>query len=308
MFASLAPAAVETKPKKLRIASLGLAAGCSLAGLLYWFAYSPSTEHQRPAKDGIAKQEKTEPMHKAPLGPGISKSSHVRNGQEQKNNKLSRTEDAAQGSSIEIKNQKKQVTLKVHREKTSPSRNTKQDSLPIPEIEIELEPQEKAPKEKTPQEKKLAQVYKDTLTREEEKTTEDSLSTPPEKPQLLATEDQAGQANADSAASKTATEKMQETPPKPSYQAPEVVAKRRIAGSDPDYPPMARKAKLRATVLVKIHISPNGKVGFMKILKGNPLFNDAVTKAIKTWRFSPYTINGRPVGTYTVYKFVFQID
>ncbi len=97
-------------------------------------------------------------------------------------------------------------------------------------------------------------------------------------------------------------------PPKPTYQPPEVIQKRRVAGHDPKYPPLARKAKLRATVMVKIFIEPDGKVGFTKVLKGHPVFEPAVLEAIHSWRFKPYSINGRPVGTYTVYKFVFQID
>ena len=96
--------------------------------------------------------------------------------------------------------------------------------------------------------------------------------------------------------------------PKPTYQAPEVIKKRRIAGRDPSYPAMARKAKLRATVLVKIFIEPDGRVGFTKFLKSHPVFEKAVQEAISTWHFSPYRINDRPVGTYTVYKFVFQLN
>ena len=55
-------------------------------------------------------------------------------------------------------------------------------------------------------------------------------------------------------------------------------------------------------------IEPDGKVGFTKLLKSHPVFERPVLEAIRSWRFAPHTINGRPVGTYTVYKFVFQID
>ncbi len=97
-------------------------------------------------------------------------------------------------------------------------------------------------------------------------------------------------------------------PAKPTYQPPEVVAKRRIAGRDPVYPPLARQAKLRATLMVKIYIEPDGTVGYTKFLKTHEVFEQAVREAIATWRFAPHRINDRPVGTYTVYKFVFQID
>jgi serine/threonine-protein kinase len=100
-----------------------------------------------------------------------------------------------------------------------------------------------------------------------------------------------------------------ETPPaKPTYQPPEVIAKRRIAGDDPIYPPVARAARIHAIVLVKIYIAPEGRVTNHKFLKSKEVFEGAVLKAIKTWRFRPHTINGRPVGTYTVYKFVFSLD
>jgi serine/threonine-protein kinase len=98
------------------------------------------------------------------------------------------------------------------------------------------------------------------------------------------------------------------SPAKPTYQPPEVVAKRRIAGRDPVYPPLARQAKLRATLLVKIYIEPDGTVGYTKFLKTHEVFEQAVREAIASWRFAPHRINGRPVGTYTVYKFVFQLD
>jgi serine/threonine-protein kinase len=100
-----------------------------------------------------------------------------------------------------------------------------------------------------------------------------------------------------------------ETPPaKPTYQPPEVIAKRRIAGDDPIYPPVARAARIHAIVLVKIYIAPEGRVTNHKFLKSKEVFEGAVLKAIKTWRFRPHTINGRPVGTYTVYKFVFSLN
>lgn len=96
--------------------------------------------------------------------------------------------------------------------------------------------------------------------------------------------------------------------PSSSYQPPEVVKKRRIAGREPDYPPMARTARLEAKILVKIFISPRGEVAEISFLKSNPHFEDEVRRTIETWRFSPHKINGRPVGTNTVYRFDFKLD
>jgi protein TonB len=97
-------------------------------------------------------------------------------------------------------------------------------------------------------------------------------------------------------------------PPKPTYQAPEVVKKRRVAGADPAYPRIARAAGLEAVILVKIFITPEGQVGEIKFLRTDKHFEQAVRDALKSWKFSPHMINHRPVGTYTVYKFVFKLE
>jgi serine/threonine protein kinase, bacterial len=94
----------------------------------------------------------------------------------------------------------------------------------------------------------------------------------------------------------------------PTFQPLEVLRKRRIAGGDPEYPAAAREAKLQAIVLVKIFVSPKGEVENYTFLKTHEVFEPAVREAIKSWRFAPHSINGRPVGTYTVYKFVFKLD
>ncbi len=90
---------------------------------------------------------------------------------------------------------------------------------------------------------------------------------------------------------------------------PEVIKKRLIAGSaQPEYPRIARAAGLEATIIVKIFISPEGEVGEVQFLKSDPHFEEAVRACIKSWKFAPHMINGRPVGTYTVYKFVFKLE
>ncbi len=97
-------------------------------------------------------------------------------------------------------------------------------------------------------------------------------------------------------------------PPAPKYQAPEVIKKRRVSGHEPIYPRIARAAGLESTIIVKIFITPDGRVGEMKFLKTDKHFEKAVRESLATWRFSPHMINNRPVGTYTVYKFVFKLE
>jgi protein TonB len=97
-------------------------------------------------------------------------------------------------------------------------------------------------------------------------------------------------------------------PPKPVYQAPNMV-KGRLMGSDQiPYPRIAQAAGIEATLIVKIFITPEGTVGDMSFLKTNKYFEKAVRERVSQWRFRPHMINGRPVGTYTVYKFIFKLE
>ncbi len=90
------------------------------------------------------------------------------------------------------------------------------------------------------------------------------------------------------------------------YQTPEVIKGRRIAGDEPEYPKVARVARISATLIVKLYIDPEGKVTNVKFLKTHEVFEPAIRKALETWKFSPHLVNDRPVGTYTVYKFEFR--
>lgn len=97
-------------------------------------------------------------------------------------------------------------------------------------------------------------------------------------------------------------------PAAPVLQAMEIIKKRRIVGTEPEYPRMARAAGLEAVLMVKIFINPEGEVSEVQFLKTDKHFELAVRESIARWKFSPHMINGRPVGTYTVYKFVFRLD
>jgi protein TonB len=97
-------------------------------------------------------------------------------------------------------------------------------------------------------------------------------------------------------------------PPPPTFQTPNVVKKRRIAGEDPEYPRAARLAELEGLVVVKILITPEGTVGDIQFIKSDPHFDKEVRNAIKTWRFSRHIVNGKPVGTYTIFKFRFNLE
>ncbi len=64
----------------------------------------------------------------------------------------------------------------------------------------------------------------------------------------------------------------------------------------PQYTEVARQARLQGTVIVEAVIDEGGRVRDVHILKGLPLGLDrAALDAVAQWRFTPATLNGRPL-------------
>lgn len=95
-------------------------------------------------------------------------------------------------------------------------------------------------------------------------------------------------------------------PPPPAVAKP--VAKKRIlrAGSDlkpprqtysvnPEYPPLARQARVSGVVVVDAIIDEHGNVVQAHALNGPPLLLPAALKAVLQWKYEPTILNGEPV-------------
>jgi TonB family protein len=64
----------------------------------------------------------------------------------------------------------------------------------------------------------------------------------------------------------------------------------------PRYPPLAKVARISGEVRVRITLEPGtGLVQDVQALSGHALLRDVVTKAIKTWQFSPPTASDQPI-------------
>lgn len=81
---------------------------------------------------------------------------------------------------------------------------------------------------------------------------------------------------------------------------------RRIGGSMPVYPPMARSMRVTGTVHLAVAISPDGRVTDVRAISGHALLIDAAVQAVKTWKYRPTVINGRPVAVRTKLNIVFN--
>jgi protein TonB len=72
-------------------------------------------------------------------------------------------------------------------------------------------------------------------------------------------------------------------------------APRQTYSVDPVYPPLAREARIRGTVVVDAVIDEHGNVVQARVLSGHPLLIDAALKAVLLWKYEPTALNGQPV-------------
>ena len=66
----------------------------------------------------------------------------------------------------------------------------------------------------------------------------------------------------------------------------------------PVYPEVARKARAEGKVILEIVVDRTGDVEAVKVLRSNPLFDQAAIEAVKMWKYQPAFQGGRPVRVY----------
>jgi len=59
------------------------------------------------------------------------------------------------------------------------------------------------------------------------------------------------------------------------------------SGQPPEYPELARRMNIRGIARVMVTISADGVVKEVKELGGHPLLIDALTRAVKRWKYEP---------------------
>jgi len=78
-----------------------------------------------------------------------------------------------------------------------------------------------------------------------------------------------------------------------------VEAARAISRPMPDYPPLARMARIQGTVRLEAVISTDGRIQNLRVLAGHPLLVNAALEAVARWRYQPTLLNGEPVEVVT---------
>jgi len=64
---------------------------------------------------------------------------------------------------------------------------------------------------------------------------------------------------------------------------------------EPLYPPLAVKAHVEGTVILEATVDETGIVRNVRVLRSIPLLDKAAIAAVEEWRYTPVTLNGRPV-------------
>jgi protein TonB len=78
----------------------------------------------------------------------------------------------------------------------------------------------------------------------------------------------------------------------------------------PDYPDIARKAKVTGSVLLLIVIDKDGRVGTIEVIQAPDArfgFELAAIEAVKRWRYRPARLGGRPVAVQATVRIEFTL-
>lgn len=67
----------------------------------------------------------------------------------------------------------------------------------------------------------------------------------------------------------------------------------------PNYPPLARQARIEGPVQLRAVISRTGTIENLALLSGHPMLSPAAIEAVRQWRYRPYLLNGEPIEVET---------
>jgi protein TonB len=76
----------------------------------------------------------------------------------------------------------------------------------------------------------------------------------------------------------------------------------------PEYPAMAKQARIQGAVVLQAEISKDGQITNVQVLQGPPMLAAAAVDAVKQWRYRPYNLNGQPVPIETTITVNFRLN
>jgi protein TonB len=79
-------------------------------------------------------------------------------------------------------------------------------------------------------------------------------------------------------------------------------------GRMPEYPAEARAARKSGLVILKLVIFADGTVGEVRVIEGEEPFASAAVQAVKSWRYEPARLNGRPIAVFREVRIPFKLS
>ena len=83
---------------------------------------------------------------------------------------------------------------------------------------------------------------------------------------------------------------------------------KKVAHVAPIYPSIALQARKPGLVILQAVIDENGGVREVKVLRSDPLFDQAAIDAVRQWRFTPTMLNGQAVPVAMTVTVAFNVD
>ena len=88
-----------------------------------------------------------------------------------------------------------------------------------------------------------------------------------------------------------------------------VMSSQRISGDNPVYPQEARAKKIQGAVVLTAVIGKDGTIENLLVVKTpDPSLAESAIKAVRTWRYRPYLLNGDPVEVETTVNVVYTLE
>jgi protein TonB len=80
-----------------------------------------------------------------------------------------------------------------------------------------------------------------------------------------------------------------------------------LAKTLPQYPAIARAARIQGIVVLQATISRSGTIENLRVISGPTMLQQAAMDAVRSWRYKPYLLNGEPVEVETTINVVFNL-
>ena len=87
----------------------------------------------------------------------------------------------------------------------------------------------------------------------------------------------------------------------------DIQAPQRISAVPPDYPQVARVAKIEGVVTLEATIDAQGQVRDVKVIGSIPLLDKAAVDAVSKWKYTPTRLNGEAIPVILTVRVVFSL-